>query len=128
MKRPNFILHPSSFIFLLALLVACAAAPPTASEPPDIPVAEPFQAFYQERGGRAVFGDVLEPAFPALDDGRLLQYFENLRLEQDPESGEIVVSPLGAEIVPETFELIDAEDADAIASAFDQFYADHAGG
>ncbi len=127
MRTSQFILHPSSFILFLFWLAACAPTPGPASDPAALPVAEPFRAFYEEMGGRAVFGDVLEPAFPAPDDGRLLQYFENLRLELEPDSGAVLVSALGAEIAPDVNNMPVPEDAEAIQAAFNAFYAEHQG-
>jgi len=127
MKTARFILQPSSLLLFLFWLAACAPTPGPTSDPITIPVAEPFRAFYEKMGGRAVFGDVLEPAFPAPDDGRLLQYFENLRLELDPDTGEVLVSPLGEEIAPEANNMPVPEDAAAIQAAFDAFYAEHQG-
>lgn len=127
MKLPIFIRHASCVTLLIFLLAGCTIASVPDAGDISLPVAEPFQAFYEEMGGRAVFGDVLEPAFPAPDDGRLLQYFENLRLEQDPDSSTISVSALGEAIVPELDTLPVPENADEIGAAFDVFYAANQG-
>ncbi len=81
-----------AFMLLIALclLPACSgigAEPAATPAGTSIPVAEPFQLFYTENGGRAVFGDTLTDAFILEQDSLLVQYFQNARLQTDNSTG-----------------------------------------
>lgn len=93
-KRTQFAL----FLVLLlpAALVACnndtAVSPPGQTS---LPVAAPFTAFYEEYGGRRVFGDPITAAFQTEAEGPVMQYFQTMRLDAPPGSGAVDVYPLG---------------------------------
>ncbi|MBK8989338.1 MAG: hypothetical protein IPM39_25305 [Chloroflexi bacterium] len=83
---------------LVGLLAACTAKPDlpqTAVGRNGLPVAAEFLPFYQEYGGRRILGDPISELFVAEENGRSLQYFQNVRLEYDAATGQIVVTPLG---------------------------------
>jgi hypothetical protein len=84
-------------IWLLAgLLVACgggAGGAETAVPATNIPIAPEFLPFYQTHGGQRVLGEPISEAFA--ENGRSLQYFRNLRLEQDPANGAVRAAALG---------------------------------
>lgn len=93
------LLWPAS-VLLLALLVGCAIASPTPTADlggviNGLPVAPEFQSFYQENGGLRVFGFPLAEAFTDGESGRLIQYFQRLRLEYDSSQDQVLISPLG---------------------------------
>jgi len=60
-----------------------------------------FKRFWEARGGLPLFGYPLTESF--MENGRLVQYFERVRLEQDPArigtAQEIVIANLGSELV-----------------------------
>jgi hypothetical protein len=68
---------------------------------------EPFYTFWKEQGGTALFGKpVSAPVLETIDDSYLLvQYFEHVRLEQHPGSGDnpgtVQVGALGREALAE---------------------------
>ncbi len=77
--------HLLAFILFIFLLVGCGAndtaVSPTTST--GIPVAAEFAAFYQANGGQRVFGDPITEAFRPTEDGPIVQYFQNMRLDYD---------------------------------------------
>jgi hypothetical protein len=69
-----------------------------------------FDAYYRDQGGREIFGDPVYEAFIEVDTGKVVQYFENARLELDSDlSGgmDVKTSSLGMMLggweVPLTF-------------------------
>lgn len=82
------ILHPSSFILLILLLVACGGS--TAASTPinstGIPVAAEFAAYYEANSGARVLGYPITAAFRPTTDGPLVQYFQTMRLDYDPDA------------------------------------------
>ena len=97
----------SLFFVLCSLLSACAPAAPQAlapapsstarSEAPRLPSAHTpdaaFRRFYEQQGGRDIFGAPLTAALAI--DGVTTQYFEHVRLELH--EGTVVPGELGAE-------------------------------
>lgn len=137
------------FMLLLALwmLTACSGsgleseATPTGTS---IPVAEPFKLFYTENGGRTIFGDTLTEAFILEQDGLLVQYFQNARLQTavatDSTAPAVVsIFPLGAWAMAGLTAQVPAPPAGIIPSRyfpetektvqgeFLQFYEEHRG-
>ena len=56
-----------------------------------------FEPFYGSMGGERIFGEPISEAFPLINEGLVVQYFQNLRLEYEavwPQS--VRISPLGA--------------------------------
>jgi hypothetical protein len=101
--------------FLLLLLVACGreqANPSPNDGGVGIPLAPQFAAVYDEFGGQRVLGEPITNAFKVNENGRLLQYFQAMRLEYDDDPDlaadqRIMIFPLGewalaglAEVVP----------------------------
>lgn len=87
-------------LVLLTFLVGCAVASPTrtadiSSSNEGVPIADEFKAFYLENGGLRVFGFPLAEAYLDNDSQRLIQYFQQLRLEYDGLEDQVVVTPLG---------------------------------
>ncbi len=94
-RRLGFI---SVFLSLVVLLAACgetAEDPATAVSENGIPIAAEFQAAYQDLGGQDVFGEPITELFTPLPGERSVQYFQNLRLEQDLATGNVFISQLG---------------------------------
>jgi hypothetical protein len=60
-----------------------------------VPVATNFQSFYEEYGGLRVFGSALAEPFTEQDSGRLVQYFQRMRLEYDTALEHVAIFPLG---------------------------------
>lgn len=96
-RSPAFLL---SIVVTLTLMVACG----NDSSERDreivnlnsiIPVSADFQSFYDEYGGWRVFGQALAEPFNDGDSGRLVQYFQRMRLEYDAGLGHVVIFPLG---------------------------------
>lgn len=110
---------------LLLLLVGCAIANPTPVAEQSasgtltngLPVASEFQGFYLEHGGLALFGFPIAEAYNDSESGRLVQYFQRLRLEYDFAQDEVVVSPLGQWALPRLADQPGNAYADALASA-----------
>lgn len=67
-----------------------------------------FQSFYRDNGGQRVFGYPISPAFIEGEDGSLIQYFQQMRLEFDTSEGEIVLAPLGEWAVPDPADQVPA--------------------
>ncbi|MCA9939239.1 MAG: hypothetical protein KC418_11380 [Anaerolineales bacterium] len=111
----------------LLLLVACGQAAP----PPDASIAAPpaispeFTAFYADYGGLRTFGYPLTGTFVDPDSGRVVQYFQNLRLELASGDGQVEVTPLGSWALRELGTQDDG--ADAPAAPFRDFYEQYGG-
>ena len=60
-----------------------------------VTVSSYFQSFYEEYGGFRVFGNALAEPFTEQNSGRLVQYFQRMRLEYDATLGHVVIFPLG---------------------------------
>ena len=93
-KWAKFIIHHSAFIILF--LSACTAAQPIPTRTTadtGIAVAAEFARFYEENGGRRIFGDPISEGFEAPDNGRFVQYFHAMRLEMAGDA--VAVYPLG---------------------------------
>ena len=91
---------------LLALLAGCASASPTrttdiANNGNHLPIGDEFQAFFEQNGGLRIFGYPLTEAYLESDGGRLIQYFQRLRLEYDRSLDQVFVTPLGRWALPE---------------------------
>jgi hypothetical protein len=57
-----------------------------------------FSPYYKLHGGEAIFGDPISDAFIEVSTGKIVQYFENARLELEPDSSggmEVKTSSLG---------------------------------
>lgn len=80
--------------FNVLLLVACEA-PPTAVICTNICVAPELEAFYIQNGGERIFGAPHIRPYLDTRTGNTIQYFDSARLEQDANSGEISIYPLG---------------------------------
>lgn len=80
------------------VLTACGPEPAasTAVTHNGLLVAPEFQEFYQAYGAEAVLGEPITEMFTPAPGERPLQYFRNVRLEYEPDTGRVVVSPLGA--------------------------------
>lgn len=59
-------------------------------------IAEPFASYYAASGGRALFGEPISQAMA--EDGTLVQYFRNVRLEWDPNAQCVRLSRLGEKL------------------------------
>lgn len=84
--RFNF--HLSFFILLTLLLAACggSTAVSTPINSTGIPVAAEFAAYYEANGGARIFGHPITAAFRPAADGPLVQYFQTMRLDYDPDA------------------------------------------
>ncbi|UCG22896.1 MAG: hypothetical protein JSW55_12040 [Chloroflexota bacterium] len=85
---------------LLVLLAGCADVTPTRTNDivdggNHLPIAQEFQAFFEENGGLMVLGYPLTEAYLDSDDELLIQYFQRLRLEYDQSQDRISLTPLG---------------------------------
>ncbi len=129
-------------VALAVLLAACSPAPdpvPTAVGRNGIPVAPEFLEFYNQHGGRRLLGDPISELFVAGENGRALQYFQNVRLEYDLGTRQIVVTPLGEWALAGLRELVAAptpvnsvvrtfpETQYTVQDEFLTFYNDHDG-
>ncbi len=87
-----------SVFLLVGLLAACGEAESTVTAVSDngIPIAPEFQAAYQDLGGRVVLGEPITELFTPFPGKPSVQYFQNLRLEQEPATENIYISQLGA--------------------------------
>lgn len=102
---------------LLTTLVGCAVASPTrtadfSASNEGAPIADEFRAFYLENGGLRVFGFPLTEAYLDSDSQRLVQYFQQLRLEYDGVEDRVVVTPLGQWALSEQTRLASERPAD----------------
>lgn len=82
-------------LLLAWTLVACqddAASTPRPSS--GYEVLPQFQTYYTALGGPAVLGETITAACDA-PDGRIVQYFQRLRLDDLPEQDEVMIYPLG---------------------------------
>ncbi|HEX6385499.1 MAG TPA: hypothetical protein VF177_12585, partial [Anaerolineae bacterium] len=91
-----------------------------------IPVAPEFETFYEAYGGHRVFGKPVTDAFAPEENGRLVQYFQTMRLEYDDDTESIVVYPLGQWAREGLGEKVELEDETAEAE-FQAFYDEHNG-
>ncbi|MGW8319427.1 MAG: hypothetical protein ACWGPS_09295 [Candidatus Promineifilaceae bacterium] len=97
--------HQLLGVLAILLLAGCVVAGPAQPQPTavaanGIPIASEFQAFYEQNGGVRIFGYPVAEPYGELKSGRLVQYFERMRLEFDPQSGAVQVTPLGAWALP----------------------------
>jgi hypothetical protein len=107
---------------LALLIAACSGAGPGTSPPgtrtaTNIAVAPEFQRFYDQYGGARVFGFPISNPYPDTESGRLMQYFQHLRLEYNQTTGAVSVSQLGLLYAPPQ-----VEPAPAVQGAFLTFY------
>jgi hypothetical protein len=99
-----------------------------------------FETYYEDQGGREIFGDPISEAFTEVETGKAVQYFENARLELDADrSGEMDVktSSLGMMVggweIPLTYteEMPGCrffhETGHYVCHAFLEYYDDHGG-
>ena len=91
---------------LMILVASCATANPTrttdiANGGNHMPIAEEFQAFFEENGGLRIFGYPVTEAYLDSNGGRLIQYFQRLRLEYDRSQDQVLVTPLGRWALPQ---------------------------
>lgn len=129
-------------VFLLA--VGCVSTPSIPFQKAEvqqagIPVAQEFLAFYESNGGAQIIGKPL--AEPYLDprDGRLVQYFQRIRLEIEPITERVVLTPLGQWALPESAEQAAASDIEseqvsvaaetdiAVEDEFEEFFLKYGG-
>jgi hypothetical protein len=104
------------FTVLLVLLAGCATVNPTrttdiANNGNHMPIADEFQAFFEENGGLGIFGYPLTEAYLESDGERLIQYFQRLRLEYDRSQDQILITPLGRWALPKEQVLSPASEA-----------------
>jgi hypothetical protein len=101
---PFNIIFPLLNFLLLFSLLACTgtqteSSTTTIGETTSIVVAPEFEAFYNEFGGRRVFGDPITAAFRLDEDEPLVQYFHTMRLQTEDGSSsppsEMQIYPLG---------------------------------
>ncbi len=93
MKQRLYALRPTLYAFLLALLAAACTA--NAGNVPE-GVDAVFGPFYMVMGGQRIFGEPISEAFPLPNEGLVVQYFQNLRLEHEMGQPQTVrISPLG---------------------------------
>ena len=104
-----------------------------------IPIATEFLAFYEGNGGAQIFGNPLADAYIESIEGRLVQYFQRMRLEVDPFENRVVITPLGQWAMPDPAEQLPAPglevdqasssvEADiGIQDEFREFYLQHGG-
>lgn len=92
---------------LLPLVMIIAACNGPSTPPPsgtrsatNVAVASEFQEFYEQCGGAVVFGFPISSLYTDPASGRLMQYFQQLRLEYDQSSGQVTPSPLGVVFAP----------------------------
>lgn len=87
------------FLGLAVLLAACTSpeSPTTSLSGLEtgLSVAPEFQEFYEQNGGAPIFGFPISTTYVDPVSGRLMQYFQHLRLEYDREAGVVAVSQLG---------------------------------
>lgn len=88
-------------------------------------VAERFQTFYHENGGERVLGLPHREAYTDEATGRTVQYFDNVRLEYDPTTDEVIVTKLGSwalePLADDRPEILPATEP-VMEDAFDDFY------
>lgn len=119
-------------VWLLAglLLAACAeAAPAEVNTTAALAVAPEFEPFYTAHGALRTFGYPLTGSFVDPENGRMVQYFQNLRLEVNSANGQVEVTPLGAWAMAEVGRSAGAT-ADAgvsVALPFQDFYEQYGG-
>ena len=125
------------------LVVGCAAARSSPGQGRSnggtgVPVASEFQAFYGNNGGLRIFGYPLVDPYEEEDSGRLIQYFQHMRLEYEPGLEQVIVTPLGEWSVPDAEDQVPApapEDPESLTSTdsitvqdeFLAFYENHGG-
>ena len=87
--------------FLVGLLVivatwavACRGGLPTENAGTGIAPANIFAQFYTEHGGVTIFGFPITDSFDF--EGRQVQYFSRMRLEIEPATGLVQITPLGS--------------------------------
>ncbi len=85
------------FALSITILAACAVDDPSEAQVSGtgIPVASEFQSFYDDKGGLRVFGYPITDPYEDFDREVLVQYFQRMRLELDPDSGQVLIYPLG---------------------------------
>jgi hypothetical protein len=113
-KRPSHRVwyRAGSIGFMLLILIAAVSCVTEQSNPFQkqeaqfigIPVAEEFLAFYEGNGGGHIFGNPLADAYIEPTAGRLVQYFQRLRLEYDQFEDKVVITPLGQWAMPDPAE------------------------
>lgn len=112
------------------LLAACAeAAPAEVNTTAALVVAPEFEPFYTAYGALRTFGYPLTGSFVDPEDGRMVQYFQNLRLEVNGANGQVEATPLGVWAMAEV-----GRAAETIAGAglpvalpFQDFYEQYGG-
>ncbi len=115
----------------LLLLAACAeaAAPAGQGSAATTAVAPEFAAFYDAHGQLRTFGYPLTGPFVDPENGRMVQYFQNLRLEVNPANEQVEVTPLGVWAMAEVGRAAGAT-ADVgvpVALPFQDFYEQYGG-
>jgi hypothetical protein len=89
----------------LMFLAACSSltpeTTPATSAGTGIAVAPEFQLFYDNNGGARIFGFPISNLIDDPESGRMVQYFQHLRLEHDPASQVPVVTPFGEDYAPD---------------------------
>jgi hypothetical protein len=64
-------------------------------------IAPEFRSFVGQNGGPQIFGRALGEAYLDPHSGRLVQYFQQMRLEYDPIAQQVSITPLGEWAVPQ---------------------------
>lgn len=93
-------------VLLGMLATSCALAQdgglqPTPTAASRYAIAPVFEPFYQQHGQLRLFGYPLTNPYQGGRNDRLIQYFQRMRLEYDPEEAVIHVTPLGQWAVPD---------------------------
>jgi hypothetical protein len=100
-RRAGGLLAVGLFFVSLAACGQNLFLTPTAPADSGFNVAPPFEAFYQDNGGLRIFGHPFSEPYTDPISGRLVQYFQNMRLEYDGATDQVTVSPLGEWLLPD---------------------------
>lgn len=104
-----------------------------------IPIATEFLTFYEGNGGGQLFGNPLADAYIESTEGRLVQYFQRMRLEINPFEDRVVVTSLGQWAMPDSAEQLPAPGLEvdqasssveaeiSVQDEFREFYLQHGG-
>ena len=141
-------IRQTGFYMMVLLLILFATGCVTSQSNPfqnsvtqeiGIPIATEFLAFYEGNGGAYIFGNPLADAYTESTEGRLVQYFQRMRLEIDPFENRVVPTPLGQWAMPDPIEQLPAPGLEvdqasasveaeiSIQDEFREFYLQHGG-
>jgi hypothetical protein len=120
-------------IFIVAILVVACTADPTIvvskASSARIEVAPPFADFYSQNGGEQAFGRPITAAFVDTKINRTIQYFETVRMEEDPtmaEGNRATLAPIG-QWVFDGLRVTFADPNYSLGGPLLTFYEDHGG-